>query len=140
MNADDLDAVLEIAAGAFEPPWTSAHFAAELERPFATCRVREASGEVIAYVIAWTLEGEVEVLSVATRAGHRRAGHARQLVREVLDAACERGAARAFLEVRTDNAAAIALYASLGFREDARRSRYYADGADAVVMVWRAAT
>ena len=45
-----------------------------------------------------------------------------------------RGATRAFLEVRATNSAAIALYREAGFRETGRRTRYYADGDDALLM------
>jgi ribosomal protein S18 acetylase RimI-like enzyme len=40
----------------------------------------------------------------------------------------------ATLEVRADNAGALALYHAHGFLEAGRRPRYYADGADAVLM------
>jgi len=38
------------------------------------------------------------------------------------------------LEVRADNAAAIALYERLRFRAISTRPRYYPDGTDALVM------
>lgn len=142
MRQADLDAVQAIAAAVFDPPWAREQFAIELERPFALCLVAEGSAEpgVLAYVIAWVLAGELEVLAVATHPRHQRAGHARRLVAAVLDTARAQGASQGFLEVRADNAAAIALYESLGFRKDGRRARYYADGADAEIMVWQAAT
>jgi ribosomal-protein-alanine N-acetyltransferase len=42
-----------------------------------------------------------------------------------LDWGRRRGARRAFLEVRPTNAAAMALYGSLGFRTISLRRRYY---------------
>jgi ribosomal-protein-alanine N-acetyltransferase len=140
MTPEDLDRVLAIASLAFEPPWTRDHFVLELERAFAVCSVVEQRGAVVAYVVAWVLGEELEVLAVATHPDHRRAGHARRLTEHALDVARARDAKRGFLEVRADNAAAIALYESLGFRCDARRERYYADGTDAWIMVWQAAT
>jgi ribosomal-protein-alanine N-acetyltransferase len=44
------------------------------------------------------------------------------------------GANRLLLEVREDNAGALAFYAARGFVEIDRRARYYRDGAAAVVM------
>jgi ribosomal-protein-alanine N-acetyltransferase len=44
------------------------------------------------------------------------------------------GARRMFLEVATNNVAASALYARAGYAEVGRRARYYADGADALVL------
>jgi ribosomal-protein-alanine N-acetyltransferase len=48
--------------------------------------------------------------------------------------AVRRGAVEIFLEVAEPNAAARALYACAGAREVGRRPRYYADGADALVL------
>jgi ribosomal-protein-alanine N-acetyltransferase len=45
------------------------------------------------------------------------------------------GCARALLEVRAGNVAALALYARAGFQECGRRKRYYADtDEDALVL------
>ena len=56
----------------------------------------------------------------------------RQLLRRLFDFA---GDATIFLEVRTDNAAAIALYESEGFVQVGLRKRYYrVSGADAYTM------
>ena len=44
------------------------------------------------------------------------------------------GAERMLLEVRVDNDDARAFYAANGYAEIARRPRYYADGAAAVVL------
>ena len=52
----------------------------------------------------------------------------------MIRAARESGADRLLLEVREDNAGALAFYAARGFVEVDRRRRYYRDGATAVVM------
>ena len=44
------------------------------------------------------------------------------------------GVDRMLLEVRTDNAGAMAFYAARGFVEVDRRPRYYRDGATAAVL------
>jgi ribosomal-protein-alanine N-acetyltransferase len=56
------------------------------------------------------------------------------LLQDCLDRAQAAGLERAWLEVRTGNAAAIALYRRFGFVEAGCRKKYYADGADALVM------
>ena len=58
----------------------------------------------------------------------------RQLLEAVVATARAGGADRMLLEVREDNAGAIAFYAARGFIEIDRRARYYRDGTTAVVM------
>ena len=77
--------------------------------------------------------GEAEVLTIATRPLARHQGVARLAMDAALKHACERGTERVFLEVSEDNAAARALYESLGFCEVGRRKAYYARGQDARV-------
>ncbi len=52
--------------------------------------------------------------------GARRQGHARAVMSALLEWGAERGASRAWLEVLTENDAALRLYASLGFSEHYR--------------------
>ena len=63
----------------------------------------------------------------AAGAGSRRAA------RRVVAGPKADGAERLLLEVREDNAGALAFYAAAGFVEIDRRPRYYRDGATAVV-------
>ena len=71
----------------------------------------------------------------AERAGqgrHQGLGIGRRLLESLLDFA---GDGVVYLEVRTDNAAAIALYESAGFETMGIRKRYYrVSGADAFTM------
>ena len=61
-------------------------------------------------------------------------GTGRRLTQEFADMARRMGAEEAFLEVASDNLAAQALYAGLGWQEAGRRPGYYAPGVDAIVM------
>ena len=56
------------------------------------------------------------------------------LLAAVVDASRRTPADRLPLEVREDNRGAISFYAGQGFVEIDRRTRYYSDGATAVVM------
>jgi ribosomal-protein-alanine acetyltransferase len=72
------------------------------------------------------------IYSLAVDPRHGRRGVGRALLQ-----ACERyarghGRAALRLEVRYDNAAAIALYEKLGYRQFGRYPGYYADGAEAL--------
>ena len=76
-----------------------------------------------------------ELESVVVSVNFRRAGIGRALCRAVLDWAHTHGATEAVLEVRAGSAAAIALYASLGFTLTARRPRYYRDPSDDALLM-----
>jgi ribosomal protein S18 acetylase RimI-like enzyme len=75
---------------------------------------------------------EYEVHTIGVDPAYQGQGIGRQLLRRLFDFA---GDATIFLEVRTDNAAAIALYESEGFEQVGLRKRYYrVSGADAYTM------
>lgn len=114
-------ALAELHASSFDTPWSSDAFE-DLLAQSGVWALADADGFILMRVVA----DEAEVLTLAVRPAARRAGLARRLVDQALDRAAGQGAARVFLEVAADNAAAQALYARAGFREAGRRSRYYA--------------
>lgn len=74
---------------------------------------------------------EFEVHTIGVDPAHRGRGIGRRLLADML-AYADGGVV--YLEVRTDNAAAIALYRDVGFVETGLRKRYYRNGADAYTM------
>lgn len=116
----------------------SVDFAAELGRSYALLRVVHPTGErrtVQGFLLAWRAADELHLTDLGVTAAARRSGRARGLVSELLREGQKLGSRVVLLEVRASNAAALALYAGLGFQELDRRARYYADtGEDAVVM------
>ncbi len=131
LEARDLDAVAALSARAFDDGWSAEELAREQAREVARVLVAEADGAPVGYVVAWVVADEAEIVTIAVDRSARRRGAGCALVEAALV-----GAARAHLEVRADNAAARALYEGLGFTEVGRRVRYYADGADALLMAW----
>jgi ribosomal-protein-alanine N-acetyltransferase len=131
---EDLDALARIESAHLSGTWSREAMADELAKSFARLRVAEASGMVCAFVHGWLIADELQILNVATDSAHRRRGVARALLRTFFEEARRWGARTALLEVRASNEAAIALYRSLGFNENAVRARYYSDGEDALLM------
>lgn len=86
------------------------------------------------FVLARVAGGEAEILTLAVTPASRRRGCGGALMAGALAGALARGASVLFLEVAEPNGPALALYRSLGFTEVGRRRRYYADGADALVL------
>jgi ribosomal-protein-alanine N-acetyltransferase len=89
---------------------------------------------VVGHAVASVVADIAELQRIAVDPAHRRTGVASALLDAVVDAAREGGADRLLLEVREDNAGALAFYAARGFVEVDRRRRYYRDGATAVVL------
>ena len=75
-------------------------------------------------IVAAVLD-EAEVLNLAVSPSCRGLGVGGMLLDAALSEAAAAGATSVFLEVRESNVAARALYASRGFTEISRRSRYY---------------
>lgn len=117
--------------------WSEAMMRAELASPHGRYLVVEEAGRLLGYGGVRVVRGaaDADIQTIAIAAGARGRGYGRSLLTELLATAREGGAREVFLEVRADNPVAAALYASEGFREIARRPRYYQpDDVDAVVM------
>jgi len=141
MTLRDLDQVMEIEHGAFKTPWSRQVFAEELDRDWAhvdVVRERQQDGRsrVVAFCNYWLVRDEVHILNVACHPSHRRRGHARRLMRHVIDFAKHHRCRYVTLEVRRSNQGAIALYEAYGFRPVGVRPNYYVeDNEDAIVML-----
>lgn len=99
-------------------------------------RIASEGETVVGYAGLAMLADEAHVMTIGTAPQVRGRGIGRRLLSELLAEAARRSARQVILEVRTDNAVAIALYESEGFRTVAVRKRYYQpEGADAAVMI-----
>lgn len=138
-TAADLPAVIDLEVSGFpaREQWSPASWRAELE---AADRIvllatdpddRSAVLGVITYQVGPDTADLMRVV-VDPAARGRRVGRA--LVQAGLMHVRSRGVSRVLLEVRHDNATAIALYAGCGFTTVATRPGYYGPGADASVM------
>lgn len=91
----------------------------------ATAHVVEHESRIAGFVLFRTASDEAEILTIAVAPDARRRGIARALVTSAAHAAAQTSATRFFLEVGANNAAARALYASLGFSPAGHRKGYY---------------
>jgi len=132
----DLDAITELERRSFPVPWKRDYFAVEVGAPHRFNRVvRDGRGELAGYVFCVFAGGEVHVNKIAVSERWRRTGIASHLMREVLQLAQTVEAVDIYLEVRVSNLAARNFYERLGFSQAGRRTSYYLDGEDALVMV-----
>jgi ribosomal-protein-alanine N-acetyltransferase len=90
------------------------------------------------YIVARIGAEELHINNVAVRENYRRRGIGHALLNCILAEAKSSGVARAFLELRAGNSAALALYEECGFRVTSRRSKYYSEPVeDALVMIFQ---
>jgi GNAT superfamily N-acetyltransferase len=99
-----------------DPPQDAQRFSNEL---VPTTLIAERDGVAVGYVFYRPLDKLVHLAHLAVASTARRSGAGRALVREVARRAKEHGCTRMFLNVKPDNAAAIALYESEGLARGA---------------------
>lgn len=111
----------DLHAQAFDAPWN----APTLNNLLAQAGVF-AGAHRDGFILCRAVVDEAEILTLAVRSEARRVGLGQRLVEAAAGFARKSGAARLFLEVAEDNAAARALYARCGFVVAGRRRGYYA--------------
>lgn len=118
-------------ARAFHPHAFDRHTLEALCRPAAGPRdeywVAVEDRQVVAYGLlrGWSEGYEVPSLGIAVHPSARGRGVARSMMEHLHDVARDRGAIRVRLKVYRDNAAAIHLYAALGYRLEPLNDREF---------------
>jgi ribosomal-protein-alanine acetyltransferase len=120
----DIEAVVALEGAAHAAPWTAGNFRDALAAGYGVA-VGVANATLVAYGVLLFAPGEAQLLNLTVAPEARRLGIGRALLQRFLADARARGAAQCFLEVRTSNEAAIALYAQEGFVPVGRRVGYY---------------
>jgi ribosomal-protein-alanine N-acetyltransferase len=118
-----------------DDPWPAAAFTRALAAPHARYVGARADDLLVGYAgiarLGRTPPFEYEIHTIGVDPAYQGRGIGRRMMTELLNDADS----VVYLEVRTDNPTAIALYTSLGFATVGLRKRYYrASGADAFTM------
>ena len=119
-----------------DDPWPARVFMAELEAKHNHYVAARADDKLVGYGgisrLGRKKPYEYEIHTIGVDAAYQGQGIGRQMLTALLEYA---DGGTIFLEVRTDNEAAISLYESVGFVRVGMRRRYYrASGADAYTM------
>jgi GNAT superfamily N-acetyltransferase len=88
----------------------------DLVWPCGFATIREG-GDDVAWGLAVLEADHIGLFDLVVAPDRRGKGYGRRLVRSLLGWGVERGAGRAYLQVRKENEAALGLYASLGFKK-----------------------
>lgn len=138
LEIGDADRCAELEAQLFpgDDPWPATAFIRELESEHNHYVAARCDGVLVGYAGVSRLGRkppfEYEIHTIGVDTAYQGKGIGRALLDRLLDIA---SGGVVFLEVRTDNAAAIGLYESVGFTRMGIRKRYYrVSGADAYTM------
>jgi len=138
LTRSDAARCAELEAQLFEgdDPWPARAFLAELEAKHIRYLAARADNKVVGYAgisrLGRKRPYEYEIHTIGVDPAYQGQGIGRRMMTDLLEYA---SGGTIFLEVRTDNEPAIALYESLGFVNVGMRRRYYrASGADAYTM------
>ncbi|GAA4581074.1 ribosomal protein S18-alanine N-acetyltransferase [Planotetraspora phitsanulokensis] len=138
MTLDDLPAVMEIERTTFPADaWSESMMRGELnDQPRTRHYVVACVGDaIVGYGGLAAAADQADIQTIAVLAGHRRSGVGAAMMSALLAEAARRGAETVFLEVRSDNEPAQAMYERFGFERLGVRRRYYEDGTDAITMM-----
>ena len=136
-RASDVDALLAIENAVFPTDRLSGRsFRRLIGSPSVVVLVADAGKRVAGYVVLLFRAGSTgaRLYSIAAAPDHSGQGTGRALMAAAEREAARRGRSSLRLEVREDNARAIAIYRRAGFEPTGRQPDYYEDGMAAFRM------
>lgn len=130
----DIEEIARCEAACFAKPYTNKDIQELYVNGYTHGFIARFGGEFAGYASFMAVYESGDVLRVAVYPAFRRKGLARALMQETLAQAAALGVEKIFLDVRTSNVAAIALYEGFGFEKIGLRKKYYENGEDAYTM------
>lgn len=122
--------IIKIAEESFEVVWGEEAFSHFINNKDGVCKGLFLDGQLVGYFLGTDIQGDLDVVSIATAKKYRRLGFAKLLLESVLS---ERKG-QSFLEVDLRNTSARAFYLKMGFEEGRIRKAYYQGKHDAICM------
>lgn len=117
-----------------QDPWSIDQWWRELAQLHNHYFVVETAGKLCGYAGLSVSGCDADIQTIAIADSFQGKGIGRKLLDQLLDRSRELDVTFIFLEVRSDNTSALSMYASFGFLEISKRAKYYADGADALIL------
>ncbi|MBP3577598.1 MAG: ribosomal protein S18-alanine N-acetyltransferase [Lachnospiraceae bacterium] len=138
MTKNDCEQVAAIEAVSFSMPWSLKAFTDTVEKDNFRYFVAEEAGEILGYCGFLFVLDEAEIPNVCVKSSARKQGVGKKMMNALIEEAKELGISILFLEVRESNAAARALYKSLGFAEDGIRKNFYEQPVEHAILMSKA--
>ena len=116
--------------------WSISQWERELIDPKRICLgiIELESKKLLGLCSAWLVIDELHITSIAVLPIHQRKGLGRHLLSELIKRSKSLQINRIYLEVKNSNEPAKALYKSMGFKTVGKRSNFYKDGSDALIL------
>ena len=127
--------IARLEAEIFSDPWSEDAIRSLIVSEFSYSFVALRDGEMVGYFLGSCIVPEGEVFRIAVSPLQRRRGIGYRLLSDVIRRGREDGLEFFFLEVRSQNEGAKALYHTLGFTEDGTRRAYYKNPTDDAVLM-----
>ena len=132
---EDADEIYEIENKSFKYSWSISQINSELirEKNYNIC-IKE-NNKLLAYAFCRIEVDFLEIMKIATTELLRRKGLANLIISKLNDFCISREINKIFLDVNSNNFAAINFYRKNGFKTDSIRKKYYQkSNEDAILM------
>ena len=135
IKESDCSQLFDIERECFTDPWQYGDLMSAIlsDNGFGYCATE--GDRIISYLIGTQIAPEGEIYRVATTKSARRCSYAKKLIEYAIPLEKEKGLKTLYLEVRSHNTPAIALYSSLGFEKIATRKGYYRNPTDDAIIM-----
>lgn len=120
----DIDTLFEIEKESIGL-WTKKQFFDELNCSFAIFLTAAVNTVPAGYIAAWKVADEIQINSIAVKAGFRGHGIGRKLIDEAIKFCSKNGPEKIILEVSEKNITALKFYKKYGFTEIGVRKNFY---------------
>tara|TARA_Y100001968_G_scaffold17098_1_gene13599 strand:+ start:177 stop:635 length:459 start_codon:yes stop_codon:yes gene_type:complete len=131
-----LDACIDLDVKSLKGLWSKSQWEKELTDPKRICLgiIDLETKKLLGFCSAWLVIDELHITSVAVHPIHRRKGLGKFLLSDLIKRSSSLGTNQIHLEVKETNNSAKAFYKFMGFKTIGKRSNFYKDGSDALLL------
>lgn len=134
MTNEHLNKIQDILEEQFDKFWNANVLANELENPLSDYIVAVENEEVVGYAGLWQPIDEGHITNIVTRKDKRGNHIGTKMLEEIINIAKDKKLKCVTLEVNEHNQTAIKLYKKYNFIEVGKRTKYYNNQDDAIIM------
>ena len=115
LSADDIARIVQIEQQANPYPWQESAFSSSFADSYFSYKLLDDNGQIQGFYFAQLILEQLELFNICIATDMQGKGYGKALLQHFLQEGRSRGATEAFLEVRSSNHSAIALYEKCGF-------------------------